>query len=145
MVSMTLLACAPLDSSEWQALEEAEQRWTARAIRNYEFETEVYCFCSPEAREARRVEVRDGVVSVVEWTSAWWAEHPTTEVPPPEGLTVEELFAQIRRKAESEWTCEMDVEYDQDFGVPLRISTRGPSDVTDTAWGRRVRAFRVLE
>lgn len=91
------------------------------------------------------MEVRDGVVFRTEWTSAWWSEYPEYIVPVPEGFTVEELFAFIRRRADSESVCEMEVQYDAKLGVPLRISTEGPSDVTDTAWGRRVRDFRVLE
>lgn len=144
-VLLLLLGCGPLDAEEWRALEEAEQRWSDRAVVNYEFETHVSCFCSREAREPRRVEVQGGVVSRVEWVSEWWAEYPTERVPTPEGLTVEGLFAEIRRAAAYEETCEMEVRYDQDFGVPLKISAQGPSDVTDTAWSRTVRAFRVLD
>lgn len=81
----------------------------------------------------------------MEWVSEWWSEDPTSRAPTPQGLTVEGLFAEIRRRPESEWTSKLTVRYDQDFGVPLKISSEGPSDVADTASSRTVRAFRVLE
>ena len=143
--SVLLSSCALLSPQEWQELLQAEERWAAAGISDYEFETELGCFCSRTYTEARRVRVRDGVIAEVEWLRDWQAEYPELRRTPPEGTTVEGLFAEIRRRAESESVCEMQVRYDAEFGVPLRISTKGPSNVTDTGWGRRVRNFRVLE
>ena len=93
----------------------AEAKWRDAKIQSYSFNSTISCFCLEAFSGAKRVTVRDGVVtSVVD---------RRTGVVAPVGWrgAVPALFAVVRREA-VELPARLDVTFDRRLGFPRRIS-----------------------
>lgn len=114
-----------------EGLEEAERRWAAAGIADYDMTYQELCFC-PQA--VVTVVVRGG--EVVE-TSV--EQEPETSWE-PEGRTVEDLFGEIRQAVETD-AHEIQATYDPATGRPTRLWIDQVAAMADEEHGVEVRSF----
>lgn len=112
---------------EAEQLREAERRWERAGIRDYTFETRTSCFCPSEIMAWAVVHVRDAEI-----VAAYSLDgSPLSGFDLASRKTVEELFAVAR--AEHEHIADIDFEFDDDLGYPLRIRLQEKKNVADAS------------
>ncbi|MDX1695978.1 MAG: DUF6174 domain-containing protein [Ketobacteraceae bacterium] len=101
-----------------QDIPTAEQRWKARAAASYRFQASQLCYCLPEARAPRIIEVVDGAISKVRM-----ADTGQPDPSPPDMLlkTISEWFDYLQEKSRIE-TATVTGTFMADTGFPRRIS-----------------------
>ena len=122
------IGCAGLiTAGEEERLRDAERRWAAAGIRDYTFEMRTSCFCPTEIIQWAVVTVRDGqVVAAHSLDGA-----PLAAFDLASRKTVEELFAIARSKPD--YIGDIDFEFDDELGYPLRISLQEKKNVADAS------------
>jgi hypothetical protein len=120
-----------------QALAQAEARWQQRKPSAYEFDIEVRCFCEGLLRRPVGFRVQGDEARPLEDLEA--AARMTYEYYD----TIEKLFAAIRRSlARGEY--KVLVEYDPDFGYPVKADLDPKEKTFDDELLFRVSAFRKV-
>ncbi len=126
---------------ERDAFRRALETWEAASLRDYSFVLEHSCFCGPETTQPRRVVVRDGRVSFVEYVELEGWEPPNR---PSEGMTVDEAFDLVRT-TQHRGVYRLSATFDARLGYPTSLSVDGEWGVSDDEWSMSIRDFRVLE
>lgn len=101
--------------------EAALERWAAAQVEDYSVHVNVDCFCPREPREDAQVTVRAGEVTAALGLDRSSREH-TVAIAPEDFLdwyTVDGMFRVIQVSLDA--GQELDVVYDEDLGVPLRV------------------------
>jgi hypothetical protein len=103
-------------SNEELELARNRQRWASAGLRDYEFDFQRLCFCTPEVTEPVHIIVRNDVVtSVVRRRDGQPASMQYTTWP-----RVDELFEDVQRRL-SPRAERLDVQYDPTYGYPRSI------------------------
>ena len=140
IVASLLAACesSPVSTGEALALHNAEERWAARAVQSYSFETRTSCFCDPILLRWAQVDVvGNSITRVILLDSA-------TEVPLPERSyfpTVARLFALIHEARRTDYINDVVMEFDPEFGYPTYINVITDESIADGGsahWARNL-------
>lgn len=120
-----------VDGTAQRELDAARTRWRAYGQRHYRMRIATDCFCTPDTRRARRIEVLDG--------------RPVQR--PPAHLrgyaTVWRLFSRVQDAIDDE-VAGLTVEYDA-HGVPRELFVDVSHMIADEEHGVRVVRFRALD
>ncbi len=128
LAAIASTACAGIMSPrEAEQLRDAEQRWERAGIRDYTFEMRTSCFCPTEILAWAVVHVRDGQVAAAYSLDGT----PLSGFDLDSRKTVEELFAVARAKHEH--IADIDFEFDEELGYPLRIRLEEKRNVADAS------------
>ena len=125
--SLSAAACSnSIGPLELRQLAQAESRWKSRGIENYTFEMRTSCFCPPEVTDWAVVEVRDGkIVSARSLTGK-----PLGGIALESRKTVDQLF-DAARPPYQEWVGDVDFEFHDEPGYPVRINLLGKPNIAD--------------
>jgi hypothetical protein len=146
LLLVVLGACSldgPLAPDERHDLDRARDRWEAKDIKEYTFETRTFCFCDPAILAWTEVHVRnDTVVSAISLNTL-----PAHVSPAPitAWRSVSGLFDVIESSASSNFTRDIKVTYDDELGYPRVIDVRCQENIADcgvTYEARNLRAIR---
>lgn len=124
-----VLACGddPFGPADFRDLHRAEQRWAARNVSSYTFQIRRFCFCPPEYTEWSTIRVENDVVAgVVVGDTMPMAADRLDEWP-----TVDGLFQQIRGAAGGSGIADINVDYHDDLGYPVRIEVHAAENIVD--------------
>lgn len=111
----------------------AEAKWRAADLASYEMVEQRQCFCASASLGSVRLEVtRDHSGAIEHVTSARRVEDdsPVPAEIAAEFLSVRSLFSFIRWSIADD-AHRIDVEFDDDLGYPLRVSTDRRANVSD--------------
>jgi hypothetical protein len=127
LLSCFAAACSSsLSPKEVLALGRAEALWAARPFDSYTYETVISCGECPDVmRHSARVLVSNGKVVGAVLVANDSVLSPTSFV------TIDGLFAQIRRYQHEERVRDVIVAYDPQLGYPTSISTFAKSGIMD--------------
>jgi len=130
LLSCLLTACtSPLSPGEVLALSKAEARWAARPFQAYTYEIVTSCGECPDLfRHTARVAVSSGQVVGVVLVANDSALAPGDRT---SFVSVEGLFAQIRRYQHEDWVRDVVVAFDPQLGYPTSISTFAKAGIMD--------------
>lgn len=130
--------CSEPLAPEWDALQQAEQRWREAGPERYEYVYTPVCYCG---LAPRRVVVEDGVVVQVEPITD--PDDPLPGPPPLEGYTVEALLDRVRAGLERP-PHDARLEFDPSLGYPRDVWFDPEEHAIDEEWGFRVTELRLL-
>jgi hypothetical protein len=141
-----LSACSldgPLAPDERRDLDRARDRWVAKGLKEYTFETRTFCFCDPAISSWTEVHVRnDTVVSAISLNAL---PAGITAAPLVAWRSVSGLFDVIVSSASSSFARDIKVTYDDELGYPRLIDVRCQDNIADcgvTYEARNLRAIR---
>lgn len=119
-------ACLDVVSpGEEERLRDAERKWDRANITDYTYQMRTSCFCPPEIHLWAIVRVReDRVVSATSLDGA-----PLAGFDLASRLTVDEMFALAH--ARYDWLDDIDFDFDETLGYPLRIEHITKRNVAD--------------
>jgi hypothetical protein len=139
---LTAAGCdtTPFSPHEAQELRRAELQWKQAAIRNYDFEYRASCFCDPTVTAWTRIEVRNSRFAGATPLSTqvtqeevdrylWWP-------------TIDSLFVSLHGGVSaSDWLAGVTIEFDRQYGYPVRASFIARPNIADGGGGFDVRNF----
>lgn len=118
LIALFALGCSPAPDAEAPgAPAEAQQRWQAAGLQDYQFDFQQQCFCVLEQVQPVTIEVRGGKVARVVSRETG---QDLTGVPGLHWRTVPELF-QVIEGAERDGVTPLEVRYDPELGYPTQI------------------------
>lgn len=127
--ALGIIGCSsPLDSNEQLAWAQARDRWTARGLADYTFETRHDCFCPPEITGPVRITVHQGTISSVTILESGLLLASSDLV---HWYTIEQLFDRIRATAVQDGIADVAVSYDPTLGYPTSVRVIPDKDVLD--------------
>ena len=128
---------AAAQSDPLKDLDQAEAKWKAQGVKNYEFIAKVVCFCPPPMPAfAFRVTAGNG-----ELTNS--NDEMTRRNAEPYS-TVEKLFAFLRDEAEKQ-PYRMVVNYHPELGYPISADLDRNRIAVDDEWLLSLTGFRTLD
>jgi len=130
----------PARDSAGKELEKNRDKWQAQQIADYQFTLRVICFCPEDITSPVIIEVRDGTFSSIRY-----AQDPDAVSTDFFGRanTVEKLFIIIEEAIEDE-ADELTVDYDPDYGLPLKIAIDPVFNAVDEEITYTVSDFKIL-
>jgi hypothetical protein len=140
-----LSACSlngPLAPDERHDLDRARDRWASKALKEYTFETRVFCFCEPAISIWTEVHVVNDSVTSATPLAALPASY--TAAPISAWRTVSKLFGVVESSASSNFTRDIAVTYDDEFGYPRMIDVRCHDNITDCGVTYEARNLRPI-
>ena len=140
-----LSACSldgPLAPDERRDLDRARDRWDARGLKEYTFESRTFCFCDPAISVWTEVHVRNDTVTSATPLSALPASY--TPAPIVAWHTVSKLFDIVESSASSNFTREIIVTYDDELGYPRMIDVRCHDNIADCGVTYEARNLRPI-
>ncbi|GGC60841.1 DUF6174 domain-containing protein [Marinobacter halophilus] len=140
-LGLLLTACAGSgkeDASPVTDFPEAMALWQSKAVAGYEVTIEQTCFCPPDLLQPMRVTVRQGKVIDIEGLEQP-LNHP--EVLDERRLTIEGLLSLIAESGDS--ASELVVQYDQQYGFPVRLEIDGSPLIADDEFSYRLSDFQA--
>lgn len=117
---------------------EALALWQSKAVAGYEVTIEQTCFCPPDLLQPMRVTVRQGKVIDIEGLEQP-LNHP--EVLDERRLTIEGLLSLIAESGER--ASKLVVQYDQQYGFPVRLEIDGSPFIADDEFSYRLSDFQA--
>jgi hypothetical protein len=127
---VALSACSlsgPLAPDDRRDLDRARDRWASKALKEYTFETRIFCFCEPAISAWTEVRVRNDTVIAATPLAAL----PFTPAAITAWRTVPELFQAIELSAASNFTRNLHVTFDDEYGYPRLIDQQCHNNITD--------------
>ena len=131
-------------SMEAQETAQAQARWQAAAIDNYEYSYQRVCDCHPDQLADTIVTVTDGVVTAVRYARADYAQ----DVPVAENRlswfrTIEDLFALVENATASD--ADVRATFDAERGYPTKVYVDYDRDLVGDEVDLTITAFRPLD
>ena len=117
-------------------LAEARALWEANKPADYQYVIQISCFCPEEYTQPVNVQVQNGYYFSAE------GELSVSETYIAQYGSVEAIFDVID-KAYQDGADEVNVEYDPNFGVPLRFSIDPMKDALDDQMSAEITDFRI--
>lgn len=137
LLSLAVGGCSAGSGSVPLGLAEAKMLWGTGAINDYTMTMQQTCFCPPGLLQPLEVEVVDGQLKAVTGV-----DQPleNAELLDTRRLTVEGLF-QFIENARSRNPARLKVEYNGQYGFPVRIDYDGDPMIADDELQYRITDF----
>lgn len=139
LVAVAVAACesSPNGPRELLRIVEAQARWEAQGLRDYDFRFEAGCvLCDPDPKH---IEVRNGLVlrAISEVTGD--TTGPGAGIP-----TIDSLYAWVLRDREADHCGRQAVEVDAERHYPRQMSCSGVPEIADSGHWWTVSGFQFV-
>lgn len=141
LLAVFLTACASVGAASSE-FDQAKDKWQEAGITHYRFNLDISCFCAFRENMPLVIEVQDGEVVSMEYSSGAEIEPAVLDLF-QQYATIDRIFAELE-KALNGGADSVTVTYDETYGFPTQVSIDFDQQAADEEIYLTISGFETL-